>query len=107
MAASGPDITGFRAVTAALGFLLIAKLLYEYFSGSPRVSRHPDSRVRRLNKWRVYSCLLAFGSIAVATPAYRAGLPVLGVFILFGIAIGAGLIFLVCTFRVVLITRHL
>jgi hypothetical protein len=97
----------FRAIIAALGFFLIGKLLFEYFSHSPRIRDHPDPRVRRLNGWRVYSIIVCFACIGVAAPAYRVGLPFTGVLVIFGIAIAAMPVCFVCTFRVAVITRQL
>jgi hypothetical protein len=101
------DVIAFRAITAALGFFLIGKLLFDYFKRSPRVRNHQDQRVRQLNRLRVSSILISFGSIAVATLASMAGLPFVPTVIIFGIAILAALVYLVCTVRVILITGHL
>jgi hypothetical protein len=101
------DVMAFRTITAALGFVLIGKLLFDYFSGSPQVRNHPDPRVRRLNRLRVYSIIVCFACIAVSTPAYRLGLPFTGVLVIFGIAVAAMLVCFGCTFRVVVITRQL
>src|SRR4051812_14048238 len=101
------DIMALRTVAVALGFVLIGKLLFDYFSVSPRVRNHPDPRVRRLNRWRIYSIIVCFACAAVAAPAYRVGLPFTGVLVLQGIGVAAMLVLLVCTFRVVVITRQL
>ena len=101
------DIMALRTLAVAAGFVLIGKLLFDYFSGSPRVRNHPDPRVRRLNRWRVYSIIVCFACAAVAAPAYRVGLPFTGVLVIFGIAIAAMLVCFVCTFRVAVITRQL
>jgi len=98
------DVMAFRVVTATIGFVLIGKLLFDYFSGSPRVVGHPDPRVRRLNRLRVYSIIVCFVSIGVAT---FAGLPFTGVLVIFGIAVAAALVCFVCTIRVILITGQL
>jgi hypothetical protein len=101
------DVRAFRTITAALGFVLIGKLLFDYFSGSPQVRNHPDPRVRRLNRLRVYSIIVCFACIVIASPAYRVGLPFTGVLVLFGIAVAAMLVCFVCTFRVAVMTRRL
>ena len=101
------DVLAFRAITAALGFFLIGKLLFDYFSRSHQVRDHPDPRVRRLNRLRVYSVIVAFASLGVALPALRAGMPFIGFLIICGIALGAMVICLVCTARVILITGRL
>ncbi len=101
------SIVAFRAITAALGFFLIGKLLFEYFTNSPRVRGHPDPRVRQLNRVRVYSVMLSYGSLAIAVPALMLGLPFAGFLLICGIAIVALVVALVCTARVILITGHL
>jgi hypothetical protein len=64
----------FRIVTARLGYVLVGKMVFDYFSRPP----HPDPRVHRLNRWRVYSVIVFFTSLAVATPAYLVGVPFTG-----------------------------
>jgi hypothetical protein len=101
------DTLTLRIIIAALGFLLIGRLLFDYFFRARRLLEHPNPRVPRLNRLRVYSVVIAFGTIALAPIGYNFGLPILGALILFGIGIVAGIVYLVCTFWVISITGHL
>ena len=98
------EISPFRAITAAAGFVLIGKLLFDYFSRSPRIVNEPDPHVRKLTRLRVYSALIAFGTIALAPLSYELGVPMKIVFVMFGVAGAAALVFLVCTFLAVVRT---
>jgi hypothetical protein len=98
------EISPVRVITAAAGFVLIGRLLFDYFSRSPRIVAEPDLRIRQLTRLRVYSALIAFGAVALAPLGFKLGLPVILVLIMFGIAIAAALVFLVCTFLAVIKT---
>jgi hypothetical protein len=101
-----PTILAVRVVTAALGFVLIGKLLFEYFVSSRR-SRHPDPRVHRLNRVRVYAVFVFLGGPLAAVPAYELGVPFRGVLVLFGAALVAAVVYCVSTIRVILRTGRL
>jgi len=98
------DPRGARVIIAAIGFFLMGKLLVDYFFRPSRLLEHPNPRVPQLNRLRVYTMLATFGALALGAVGFRFGLPGTGVLILFGIAVVAAIIYLVCTFWVVAIT---